>query len=63
MELYEKEITITPKILKLIAQIDEFKGSWSSLGKLAPDRLTSLKKIATIESIASSTRIEGGKTQ
>lgn len=32
-----------------------------ALGQLAPDRLTSLKKIATIESIASSTRIEGAK--
>lgn len=61
MELYEKPILISPKILKLIAEIDEFKGSWSSLGQLAPDRLTSLKKIARIESIASSTRIEGVK--
>ncbi len=61
MELHEKHITITPKILKLIAEIDEFKGSWLSLGQLAPERLTSLKKIATIESIASSTRIEGVK--
>lgn len=61
MELHEKTIAITPKILKLIAEIDEFKGSWLSLGSLAPDRLNSLKKIATIESIASSTRIEGSK--
>ena len=61
MELYKKQILISPKILKSIAEIDEFKGSWSSLGQLAPDRLTSLKKIATIESIASSTRIEGVK--
>ncbi|MBI2519760.1 MAG: Fic family protein [Bdellovibrio sp.] len=61
MELYKKQILISPKILKLIAEIDEFKGSWSSLSQHAPDRLTSLKKIATIESIASSTRIEGVK--
>ncbi len=61
MELHEKYITISPKILKLIAEIDEFKGSWLSLGRLAPERLTSLKKIATIESVASSTRIEGVK--
>lgn len=61
MELHEKIINITPKILKLIAEIDEFKGSWLTLGSLAPDRLNSLKKIATIESIASSTRIEGSK--
>jgi len=59
MELHEKEFNISPKILRLIAEIDEFKGSWLSLGQLAPERLTSLKKIATIESVASSTRIEG----
>lgn len=61
MELHKKQILISSKILKLIAEIDEFKGSWFALGQLAPDRLTSLKKIATIESIASSTRIEGVK--
>lgn len=61
MELHEKNIIISPKILRLIAEIDEFKGSWLSLGQLAPERLTSLKKIATIESVASSTRIEGVK--
>lgn len=61
MKLYKKQILISPKILKLISELDEFKGSWSSLGQLAPDRLTSLKKIATIESVASSTRIEGVK--
>ena len=49
MELHGKEISITPKILKLIAEIDEFKGSWLSLGQLVPDRLTSLKKIATVK--------------
>jgi|SRR5579862_229882 len=50
---------ITPEILGLIAEIDEFKGAWLELGKLAPDRLFNLKKVATIESIGSSTRIEG----
>ena len=61
MELHKKSITITSKILKLISEIDEFKGSWAALGQLAPDRLVSLRKVATIESIASSTRIEGVK--
>ena len=41
--------------------IDEFKGAWQSLGTLAPERLLALRKIATIESVASSTRIEGSK--
>ncbi len=61
MEIWQKNVQITPKILKLIAEIDEFKGSWSALGQLAPDKLMSLKKVATIESVASSTRIEGVK--
>ncbi|MCU0321261.1 MAG: Fic family protein [Chitinophagaceae bacterium] len=54
-------IKITPEILSLIAEIDEFKGAWRALGQLAPEKLTSLKIVATIESIGSSTRIEGSK--
>ncbi len=61
MKIWQKALKISPKILKLIAEIDEFKGSWQALGQLAPDRLLSLKKVATIESVASSTRIEGVK--
>ena len=45
----------------LIAGIDEFKGAWRSLGTLAPDRLSALLRVATIESIGSSTRIEGSR--
>lgn len=54
-------LRITPDLLKLIARIDEFKGAWRALGSLAPDRLLALRKVATIESIGSSTRIEGSK--
>lgn len=54
-------LTITPEILALITEIDEFKGAWRALGQLAPDQLTSLKRVATIESIGSSTRIEGSR--
>jgi len=54
-------IHITLEILSLIAQIDEFKGVWRTLGTLAPDRLSALRRVATIESIGSSTRIEGSK--
>jgi Fic family protein len=54
-------LQITTEILSLIARIDEFKGAWRALGKLAPDRLSALRKVATIESIGSSTRIEGSK--
>jgi len=54
-------LQITPEILSLIARIDEFKGAWRALGTLAPERLSALKRVATIESIGSSTRIEGSK--
>src|SRR5882672_2834273 len=54
-------LKITPEILSLIAGIVEFKGSWRALGTLAPDRLSALRRVATIESIGSSTRIEGSK--
>ena len=54
-------IQITPEILGIISEIDEFKGAWRALGTLAPDRLSALRRVATIESIGSSTRIEGSK--
>ncbi len=54
-------ITITPELLALVAEIDEFKGAWRALGSLAPERLRALRHIATIESIGSSTRIEGSR--
>jgi len=46
-------------MLTLIAAIDEFKGEWQALGVLGPETLRSLRRIATIESAGSSTRIEG----
>jgi Fic family protein len=52
---------ITPEILRLIAELDEFKGQWRMIRSLSPEKLTSLRKVATIESIGSSTRIEGSK--
>ncbi|MES9975059.1 MAG: DUF977 family protein [Candidatus Thiodiazotropha sp.] len=54
-------LKITREILSLIAELDEFKGAWRALGTLAPDRLSALRHVATIESIGSSTRIEGSK--
>ena len=54
-------ILITPEILAMLSMLDEFKGSWRALGMLAPDRLLALRRVATIESIGSSTRIEGSK--
>ena len=54
-------LRITPEILLLIAEIDEFKGAWRAIGRIAPERLSGLRRVAAIESIGSSTRIEGAK--
>ncbi len=61
MRLATDSLQITPELLALVAEIDEFKGAWKALGALAPERLTALRRVATIESIGSSTRIEGSK--
>lgn len=55
------KLNIIPEYIKLISEIDEFKGKWQALTSLAPDRLALLKHVATIESVGSSTRIEGAK--
>jgi Fic family protein len=52
-------IRLTSALVKAIGEIDEFKGRWGMLGNLAPERLQGLKRAATIESVGSSTRIEG----
>ena len=54
-------IQITSELLALISEVDEFKGAWRALGTLAPERLKALRHVATLESIGSSTRIEGSK--
>jgi len=55
------DFKITSQMLTIIAEIDEFKGEWKALGKISPDVLNTLKKVATIESVGSSNRIEGNK--
>ena len=54
-------LRITPEILSLIAEIDELKGASRAIGRIAPDRLSGLRRVATIESMGSSTRIEGSR--
>ncbi len=55
------DVKINNQMLSIISEIDEFKGSWKLLGKMAPEKLQALKKVATIESVGSSNRIEGNK--
>ncbi|MBA5249092.1 MAG: Fic family protein, partial [Gammaproteobacteria bacterium] len=54
-------LNITPELLNIIAELDEFNGGWKVKNNLNPDFLTHLRHVATIESIGSSTRIEGSK--
>jgi Fic family protein len=61
MTLNTATLRITPEVLALIAAIDEFKGAWRAIGRIAPERLSGLRRVATIESIGSSTRIEGAR--
>lgn len=58
--MQEPKIIITQEMLRLISEIDVFRGKWELLRNMSsPERLRSLRKVATIESIGSSTRIEG----
>src|SRR5476651_1968295 len=59
--LNTKTVVIEPEMLDIIAELDEFKGAWRALSTLARERLSALRRVATIESIGSSTRIEGSK--
>jgi len=54
-------LNITPELLRLITELDEFKGNWRATHDQSPERLQNLRHVATIESIGSSTRIEGAK--
>ena len=52
---------MTPRIVRLIADIDEFKGYWKGMQALSRNTLAVFRVLATIESIGSSTRIEGAR--
>lgn len=60
-DMKDPNIILIPSILSFISELDEFKGRFRATHLLSPERLSSLKKTARIESIASSTRIEGSK--
>jgi len=55
------KLALTADILRLAAEIDEFKGAWTAFGNLAPDRLATLRHVTTVESVGASTRIEGAR--
>lgn len=47
----EPKLVLGPDLVKLIAEIDEFRGKWEAFKTLSPDRLKALRKAATIESV------------
>ena len=53
--------SVFQKIMKQLSIIDRFKGNWDVVELKDSKYLKELKKIATIRSIGSSTRIEGAK--
>lgn len=66
MDISEKiELTLTfssevyQRIIQKLSVIDSFKGAWTVIENSGNRYLKELRKIATIESIGSSTRIEG----
>lgn len=57
-----QDVVITPAMLRMIGEIDAFKGEWMLLrGSVPVDRLHKLKQVATIQSVGSSCRIEGNE--
>lgn len=54
-------LIIDQPLLRDIAAIDEFKGAWTALSRLPPERLQGLRRLATIASVGASTRIEGAQ--
>ena len=58
-EKLQFDFLTTQRIIQKIGKIDQFKGEWKQLDKEENRYLKELRKIATIQSIGSSTRIEG----
>lgn len=59
--VYNFKLDLDWNLLKIISQIDRFDASWTNIEKREGVNLKQLKSIATIQSVGSSTRIEGSK--
>lgn len=60
-EVYSFVLPINWELVRIISQIDRFDASWTSIEKKETQSLKQLKTIATVRSVAASTRIEGSK--
>ena len=47
------------ELVRLIGELDHFRGTWRKMQEIRAERLAQLRQVTTIESTASSTRIEG----
>lgn len=47
------------ELVRIIGELDHFRGTWRKMQEIRAERLMQLRQITTIESTASSTRIEG----
>jgi len=47
------------ELVRLIGELDHFRGTWRKMQEIRAERLIQLRHVTTIESTASSTRIEG----
>jgi len=55
------DVRTTQQLLAIVNRIDNFRGKWEVLGLEKNEYLKELRHLATIQSIGSSTRIEGSK--
>lgn len=60
-KVYTFKIDINWNLIALISKIDRFDARWISIEKKEAQSLKQLKNIATVRSVAASTRIEGSK--
>jgi Fic family protein len=58
---YDFSFELDWKLIRLISDIDRFDANWSAIERNEGEKLRQLRHIATIRSVASSTRIEGSK--
>lgn len=49
-------------MLRLVGELDDYKGHWRRVTEVRTERLAQLRQVTTIESAASSTRIEGAES-
>lgn len=57
--MISQDLTITPEILIIISEIDEFKGRWNASPCLTLNRIKALKWLSTVESVGASIRMDG----